>query len=141
MAIEDFLPLYQRISQWKDRRVCLQVPLFAGYVFVRLDLRERLRVLEVPGLVRRIGFGAQPAEVAHEEIDGIRNSLRLKLRAEPYPYLSLGQRVRIDRGPLQGTEGILVRRKNCFRLVLSVALIQRSMAVEVDAADVFPART
>jgi transcription antitermination factor NusG len=136
MAMECFLPLYEKISQWKDRRVCLQVPLFPGYVFVRLDLRERLRILAVPGLVRLVGFAAEPAALSDQEIDEIRNGLKRKLRAEPCPYLPIGRRVRIDRGPLRGMEGILVRRKNGFRLVLSVALIQRSIAVEVDGADV-----
>lgn len=134
--IENFLPLYQRISQWKDRRVRLEVPLFAGYVFVRLELCRRLRVLEVPGVARLVGFGGSPAALPDDEIASIQNSLKLRLRAEPCPYLAIGQRVRIHRGPLQGVEGILVRRKNLLRLVLSVGLIQRSMAVEVDAVDV-----
>lgn len=135
-GIENFLPLYERISQWKDRRVCLQVPLFAGYVFVRLALREQLRVLQLPGVAQLVGFGGLPSALPDNEIEGIRNSLKLRLRAEPFSYLAVGQRIRIDRGPLQGVEGILVRRKNCLRLVLSVALIQRSIAVEIDAADV-----
>lgn len=135
-AIENFLPVYERISQWKDRRVRLDVPLFAGYVFVRLGVCERLRVLQVPGVARLVGFGGLPAALPDDEIDSIRKGLQFRLRAEPCPYLAIGQRVRIYRGPLQGMEGILVRRKNCLRLVLSVALIQRSMAVEVDAGDV-----
>ena len=134
--IENFLPLYEKVSQWKDRRVCLRVPLFAGYVFVRLALRERLRVLEVPGVARLVGFGGLPAELPDDELEGIRNGLKGNLRAEPCAYLSIGQRVRVERGPLQGIEGILVRRKNGLRLVLSVALIQRSIGLEIDAADV-----
>jgi transcription antitermination factor NusG len=112
------------------------VPLFAGYVFVRLALRERLRVLEVPGVARLVGFGGLPAELPDDELEGIRNGLKGNLRAEPCAYLSIGQRVRVERGPLQGIEGILVRRKNGLRLVLSVALIQRSIGLEIDAADV-----
>ena len=135
-AIENFLPVYEKVSQWKDRRVRLEVPLFAGYVFIRLDLRERLRVLEVPGVARLVGFGGLPAALPDEQIESIRNTLKLKLRAEPCAYLGIGQRLRIHRGPLRGLEGILVRRKNCLRLVLSVDLIQRSMAVEVDARDI-----
>lgn len=135
-AIENFLPVYERVSQWKDRRVRLQVPLFAGYVFVRLAVSKRLRVLEVPGVARLVGFGGLPAALPDDQLESIRSSLTFKLRAEPCAYLSIGQRVRIDRGPLQGIEGILLRRKNCVRLILSVALIQRSIAVEVNAADV-----
>lgn len=135
-SIESFLPLYERISRWKDRRVRLQVPLFAGYVFVRLNLRERFRVLEIPGVAWLVGFAGVPTALPEAEVESIRHSLKFRLRAEPCPYLAIGQRVRVDRGPLQGVEGIFVRRKNCLRLVLSVALIQRSIAVEVDATDI-----
>jgi transcription antitermination factor NusG len=135
-SIENFLPLYERVSQWKDRRVRLQLPLFAGYVFVRLAVCERLRVLKIPSVVRLVGFGGMPAALADEELDSIRNSLNFRLRAEPCPYLSICQRVRVHLGPLQGVEGILVRKKSGVRLILSVDLIQRSMSVEIDAADV-----
>ncbi len=135
-SIENFLPLYERVSEWKDRRVRLQVPLFAGYIFVCVALCERLRVLDIPSVVRLVGFGGQPAALPDEEIEGIRNSLSFKLPAEPYPYLTIGRRVRISRGPLRGAEGILVRKKSSVRLILSVDLIQRSVAVEIDAADV-----
>jgi transcription antitermination factor NusG len=135
-SIENCLPLYERVSQWKDRRVRLQVPLFAGYVFVRFALGDRLRVLELPGVVRLVGFGRQPAALRDEEIESIRNSLNLQLRAEPHPFLSIGERVRINRGPLEGVEGILVRKRSSIRLVLSVELIQRSIALEINAADV-----
>jgi transcription antitermination factor NusG len=83
-----------------------------------------------------VGFGAQPAALRDEEIEGIRNSLNLHLRAEPHPFLSIGERVRIQRGPLQGVEGILVRKRSRVRLILSVELIQRSIALEINAADV-----
>jgi transcription antitermination factor NusG len=137
-SIENLLPLYERVSQWKDRRVRLQVPLFAGYVFVHLAMSERVRVLQVPGVAQLVGFGGVPAPLPDDEIEGIRSSLNLHLRAEPYPFLTIGQRVRIQCGPLEGVEGVLVRRKNCIRLVLSVSLIQRSIAVEIDATDVSP---
>ena len=135
-SIANFLPLYERVSKWKDRRVRLQVPLFAGYIFVCVALCERVRVLEIPSLVRLVGFGGQPEALPDDEIEGIRNSLNFKLPAEPHPYLTIGRRVRISRGPLCGVEGILVRKKSSIRLILSVDLIQRSMAVEIDAADV-----
>lgn len=135
-SIEKFLPLYERVSQWKDRRVRLHVPLFAGYVFVRFALGDRLRVLELPGVVRLVGFGTQPAALPDAEIESIRNSLNLHLCAEPHPFLSIGERVRIHRGPLEGVEGILVRKRSSIRLILSVELIQRSIALEINAADV-----
>lgn len=137
-SIETFLPLYERISRWKDRRVRLQSALFPGYVFVRIPTQERLRVLEVPGVAHLVGFNGQPTPLPEEEINVLRNGLRTGLRAEPCPYLPLGRRVCVRSGPLQGLEGILKRKKTAFRFVISMELIQRSISVEVDASDVDP---
>lgn len=134
--VEHFLPLYERVSRWKDRRVRLRVPLFPGYVFVRLALCERLRVLEIPGVARLVGFGGMPVALPDEEMVGIRSGLQCGMRAEPHPYLTIGQHVHIRSGPLRGVEGILVRRKSQVRLILSVDAIQQSMIVDVDVADV-----
>ncbi len=119
--IENFVPLYERVSRWKDRRVRLQLPLFAGYVFVRMVLCERLRVLEVPGVVQLVGFGGLPTPLPDEEMSALRSNLVHLLRSKPHPYLAVGRRVRIDRGPLEGLEGILVRRKSRIRLVLRLS--------------------
>lgn len=135
--LEIFLPLYEAMHRWKDRRARVQLPLFPGYVFVRIPLREKLRVLEVPSVVRMVSFDGRPAALADEEIAGLRRGL-VALKAEPHPYLKVGRRVRIERGPLAGMEGILVRKKDRLRLVLSIHLIMRSVAVEVDAADIEP---
>jgi transcription termination/antitermination protein NusG len=140
-CIENFLPLYESVSRWKDRRVRLQVPLFDGYVFVRLALRERLRALEIPSVVRLVGFGGLPTALPDEEMASLRESLNRNLRAEPYPYFAVGRRVRIKAGPLAGLEGVLVRKRSQFRFVLSIELIQRSIIVDVDAADVIEARS
>jgi len=137
--VECFLPLYDAVHRWKDRRVHLQLPLFPGYIFVHLALGDRLRVLELPSVVRMIGFNGQPAALADEEIVSLRNGLAGQLRAEPHPYLKVGRRMRVRRGPLAGRDGILLRKKDKLRLVLSIDLIQRSVAVEVDAADIEPA--
>jgi len=137
-AIEHFLPLYEAVHRWKDRRVRLELPLFPGYVFVRLPLAERLRVLELPSVVRLVGFGEHPEPLSDEEVNTLRLGLRSGLRAQPHSFLFLGRRVRITRGPLSGLEGVLLRRKGNLRIVLSVDLIQRSIAVDVDAADVVP---
>ena len=134
--VEHFLPTYTSIARWKDRRVKLDLPLFPGYLFVRLALDDRLRVLEVPGVVRLVSFNGQPYALPDAEIETLRNGIQNALRFSPYPYLCAGSRVRIKRGPLQGIEGILVRKKNIFRVVLSLHLIAQSAAVEVDAADV-----
>jgi transcription antitermination factor NusG len=137
-AVESFLPLYESVRRWKDRQVRLELPLFKGYVFVRMALRDKLHALEVPGVVRLVGFGGVPASLPDEQVDAMRASMTGLLRAMPHAYLTVGRRVRVIRGPLRGTEGILIRKKGTFRLVLSLGLIMRSVAVEVDASDVEP---
>lgn len=135
-SVEHFLPLYDTVHRWKDRRVRLQLPLFPGYVFVRLALRDRLNVLQVPSVARLVGFGGGfPAALPETEIETLRAGLCGGLRAQPHPYLSVGRRVRIVNGPLAGMEGILLRRKGNLRVVLSLDLIMRSIAVEADLAD------
>jgi transcription antitermination factor NusG len=135
-SVEHFLPLYESVRGWKDRRVKLQLPLFPGYVFVRLALRDRLQVLQVPSVVRLVGFHGHPAVLPDKEIEALRISVAMQLRAEPHPYLTVGRRVRIKSGPLAGVEGILIRKKNAVRVVLSLDFILRSAAVEVDASDI-----
>jgi transcription antitermination factor NusG len=136
-GVEFYLPLYETVSRWKDRRVRLSLPLFPGYVFVRIPLCERLRVLGVPSVVRLVGFTGRPAPLPEEEIESLRNGLST-LRAEPHPFLKAGRRVRIVQGPLQGLEGVLLRRKGRYRLVISLDLIQRSICVDVDADSLQP---
>src|SRR5216683_5587462 len=135
-GVEHFLPLYESVRRWKDRRVQLQLPLFPGYVFVHLALRDRLQVLQVPGVARLVGFNGTPAALAPEEIETLRRGLQGGLRAEPHPFLTVGRRVRIIAGPFAGLEGILKRKKSNLRVVVSLELIERSVAVDVDAADV-----
>ncbi len=138
-GVEHFLPLYDAVHRWKDRRVRLQLPLFPGYVFVRLPLRDRLEVLQIPSVIRLVGFGGGlPASLPEREIEILRTGFAGDLRAQPHPYLTIGRRVRIINGPLAGMEGILRRRKGNYRVVLAVDLIQRSIAVEADAADLAP---
>lgn len=131
-----FLPLYHSVRRWKDRRKELDLVLFPGYVFVQLDLRDRLSVLQLPGVVRFVSFSGQPAALPEGEIEILREGLKRGIHAEPHPYLKVGRRVRVKYGPLAGAEGILVRRKDKFRIVLSIDAIMRSVAVEVDEADV-----
>jgi transcription antitermination factor NusG len=135
-AVEHFLPLYSSVRRWKDRRVTLELPLFPGYVFTRLALRDRLRVLEIPSVVRLVGFNGQPAALPNEEMEILRAGLRQNLLAEPHPFLTVGRRVRITGGPFAGLEGVLKRKKSRLRVVVTLELIQRSVAVDVDAADV-----
>jgi len=133
--VEHFLPLYTSLRRWKDRKVKLDMPLFPGYVFVRMALRDRLPVLQVPGVARLVGFNGTPVALPPEEIETLRASLVASVRVQPHPYLVVGQRVSLRSGPLAGLSGILVRRKSGARLVVSVDLIQRSVALEIDEAD------
>ena len=136
--VEFFLPLYASIRRWKDRRVELQLPLFPGYIFVHTSLQHRIEVLTVPGAVRFVAFNGRPAALSESDLLRLRSGLEQGLSAQPHPYLKVGRRVRVRSGPLAGTEGILLRRKDHFRLVISIDLIMRSVAVEIDAADIEP---
>lgn len=133
-----FLPTYVAQHRWKDRLARVELPLFPGYMFVQIPLIERLRVLEVPGVVRLVSAGGDAVPLDDSEIEILRQGLTAKLKAEPYPYLKVGTRVRIKTGSLAGLEGILLRKKDSFRVVISVDLIMRSIAVEISAADVDP---
>jgi len=136
--LEHFLPLYSSVRRWKDRRVTLDLPLFPGYVFVRLALRDRLRVVQIPSVVRLVGFSGQPTALPDTEMEIMRSGLSESLRAEPHPFLTVGRRVRITRGPFAGLEGVLKSKKNNLRVVVSLELIQRSVAVDVDTGDIGP---
>jgi len=137
-GVEYYLPLYSSVRQWKDRRVTLQLPLFPGYVFVRLALRDRLRVHQIPGLARLVGFNGTPASLPEEEMQALRTGLENGVCGAPHRVLTTGRKVRVKNGPMAGLQGILRRRKSRARLVVSLELIQRAMVVEIDEADVEP---
>jgi transcription antitermination factor NusG len=137
-SIPCFLPLYRSLRRWKDRRKELELALFPGYVFVQIALRDRLRVLQLPSAVRLVSFNGQPAVLPEQEIEQLRERLKTGSRMEPHPYLQVGRRVRVCSGPMQGLEGIIVRRKQGCRLVFSLDAIMRSVAVEVDESEVEP---
>ena len=134
-SVEHFLPVYESVRRWKDRRVRLQLPLFPGYVFVRLALRDRLRVLAVPGVARLVGFNGHPTPVPAVDIEAIRACLAGNRDVQPHPYVRCGQRVRVLSGPLAGFSGIVVRQKNRTRFVVSFDVLERSVAVEMDESD------
>lgn len=137
-AIECYLPLYQKVHHWtKCRSVQLELPLFPNYVFVHTVPQQRCSVLAVPGVLGIVGPGHHPSSLPDDEIQSLRIGLERR-RFEPYPYLMAGERVRIRAGSMEGMEGILLRKKNELRVVLSLDLIQRSVAVEVDAEDIEP---
>jgi transcription antitermination factor NusG len=137
--IESFLPLYATRHRWRNRcEMLVELPLFRNYVFVRIDPRERVRVLELPGVLSLVGFGRTLAPLPDFEIEALRSGLGQR-KIEPHPYLVIGERVRIKAGPMSGMEGVLVRKKNNFRVVLALDVIMQSVAVEVDADDLEPA--
>jgi transcription antitermination factor NusG len=137
-GFEVFLPLYESMRRWKDRQKMLSLPLFPCYVFVRGGLNRRLQVVTTPGVHMVLSHGEHVALIPEIEIDAIRKTLEGPFRVEPHPFLKCGERVRVIRGTLEGVEGILVRKKNQTRLVLSVAMVAQSVAVEIDAVDVVP---
>ena len=140
--IECYLPSYRTTRRWKNRmKVELELPLFPGYVFARFPWSRHGAVLGVPSVVSIVGNGRGALPLRHSEIVSLRAGLALR-RAEPHPALHIGERARIVRGPLEGFEGVVVRRSNGLRVVLSlqqivksVAIEMRSVAVEVEESD------
>lgn len=137
--IEHFLPVFRCQRTWNDgSKVSLELPLFPGYIFVRISRMERIRVLEVPGALDVIGgAGRLLAPLPDDEIEALRSGVHLR-HAEPHPFLTVGQRARIRSGALAGMEGIVVRKSNSLRIVLTLDLIMQSISVEVDGEDLEP---
>ena len=138
-GIQNFLPLYKSVRRWKDRRKELELPIFPGYLFVRIAPRERLNVLQSPGVVHLVSFQGRPAPLPDAEIEILQRQLSQNAGFQPHPFLTVGRRVRVHSGPLAGVEGILVRRKDKCRVVVSIELIRQSVAMEIDQFDVEPA--
>ena len=131
-GLTPYLPTYRSRRRWSDRVVVAETPLFQGYVFCRFDPLNRLPVLTTTGVISIVGCGTEPAPVDDEEIAAIEAILSSGLATEPCPFLREGQKVRVRRGSLAGVEGILTKKKSDFRLVISVTMLQRSIAVEID---------
>jgi transcription antitermination factor NusG len=137
-GFEVFLPLYNSIRRWKDRKKMLSLPLFPCYVFVRGGFDRRLQVVTTPGVHMILFHGEHVAIIPDIEIEAVRRAVEGPFRVEPHPFLKCGQQVRVTHGSLQGVEGILTRKKNMYRLILSVQMMAQSVAVEIDATDVEP---
>jgi len=131
-----FLPLYTTRHKWQDRIKQVVLPLFPSYVFVQGGFDRWVQIVSTPGVCDLVRVGDQPAVISLTEIEGIRRLLDSTFRVEPHPFLRSGTWVRVKHGPLEGLEGVLTRQKNISRLVLSVEMLGKSAAVEVDAADV-----
>jgi transcription antitermination factor NusG len=137
-SVNCLLPVYRSVRRWKDRRKVLEMALFPGYVFVNIDVRDRLGVLKAPGVLRFVTFQGQLTAVADSDIRALESTMSAGLRARPHPFLLDGRKVRVRSGPLLGVEGIVIRRKERFRLVLSIELLMRSVMIELDEGDVEP---
>jgi len=127
-----YYPSFKSRKRWSDRVKEIEVPLFAGYVFCRFDPEDRLPILKTHGVLSIVGVAGVPAPVAEEEIQSVQKLVQSGLAAGPWPFVRTGQRVIIERGPLAGSEGILVQVKSQYRVVVSISLLQRSVAAEID---------
>ncbi len=135
-GFEVFHPKYAEIRRWKDRNKTIQLPLFPGYVFFCGQVERRVEILSTPGVFSIVSFGNNAAEINKDEIDAIRRACENGLAVSPHPFLTVGDHVRVMQGPLAGVSGILQKQKDACRLVLSIELLGRSAAVEIDAANV-----
>jgi len=140
---EEFLPLHRERRRWSDRVVSVELPLFPGYVFCRFDAQRRLSILTTPGVLFVVSAGKLPVPVDDQEVAALRILVASQLQLEPWPYLHVGQRIQIVGGPLAGAEGILLsvrkQQRHENRLVVSVTLLQRSVAVEIPESSAWPA--
>lgn len=128
-----FLPQYETTHRWKDRLKKLCLPLFPSYVFVKGGLDRQLQIMTTPGVYSIVANAGRAAAIPEEQIDAVKRMVDGSLRVEPHPFLKCGDHVRVKTGPLQGIEGVLVRKKNLTRLVLSIEMLMKSVAVEIDA--------
>ena len=135
-GIEPLLPTVKKLSQWKDRKKEIEVPLFSGYCFVRFSKLENTPVQKIVGVVEIVGSGSRPEPIPEQEIAALRCLMTSVLPYDPHPYLHEGMKVEVVRGPLQGAHGILLRKEKRHRLVIGVRLIQQAAAVEIDVNDV-----
>ena len=138
-GFEVFLPEYRAVHRWKDRRKELMLPLFPNYVFIKGGLDRMLHIVTTPGLHSLVGCGGRPESIPQEDMDAVRRLVQSSFVVEPHPFLKCGECVRVKYGPLEGIEGVLIRKSNSNRLVLSVDMLQKSVAVEVDVSMVEPA--
>jgi transcription antitermination factor NusG len=136
-SIQTWLPTYEALRRWKDRRVLVRFPLFPGYVFVRIPLQDRIKVLEVPGIVRLVGFGGLPTPLTDREVLAVQSAMTCaSRRIEPCAFLRRGTRVRIVKGPFQGLFGVVLRTKGSLRVLVQLELINRAFSLEVAQSEI-----
>src|SRR5579864_8442878 len=135
-SYEVYLPLFRSVRRWQDRAKALWLPLFPGYVFIREGMDRQLQILTTPGVIHIVKWGGRPAIVPPSQLNAIRQIIESCPSVETHPYLQSGDRVRVKTGPLMGLEGILTRKKGVARLVVSMEMLGRSAAVEIDGLNV-----
>ena len=140
-GFEEFLPAYQHLNKWSDRTKIVETPLFPGYVFCKLRPEHRLPLLTIPGVLHFVGIGKIPVPIEESEITAIRRAMQSGLNTQPWPFLEAGQQVRLEGGPLAGLEGVLIEPQRDQRLVISVTLLKRSVAVAIERHWVRPLET
>jgi transcription antitermination factor NusG len=133
-----FLPLHSEVRAWKDRRKKISLPLFPCYVFIKGGLERRHQIITTPGIHGVVSYGGQPAAISPSEIEGIARMVASGVNLQPHPFLKSGDWVRIKTGTLEGIQGIFVRSKNVSRLVLTVEMLGKAVAMEVNASQVEP---
>ncbi len=133
---EIYLPLYRSVRRWQDRVKQIWLPLFPCYVFIREGMDRHLQIVTTPGIINIVGWGGRPAMVPQGQLDAVKQILETRLCIEAHPYLQSGDRVRVKTGPLEGLEGILTRQKGITRLVVSIEMLGRSAAVDIDVLNV-----
>jgi transcription antitermination factor NusG len=131
-----YLPLYRSFRRWQDRAKQIWLPLFPCYVFIREGMDRQLQIVTTPGVIQIVRWGGRPAIVPQSQLDAVMRIIESRLIVETHPYLQCGDRVRVKTGPLMGLEGILTRKKGVARLVVSMEMLGRSAAVEIDALNV-----
>src|SRR5689334_19094559 len=137
-GVETFLPTYTCHRHWSDRDKWLEYPLFPGYVFCRLDPRRRLGILTIPGAAHFVGIGKMPVPIDDAEMDALQAGMQSGLPAEPWPFLEVGERVRLEKGPLAGLEGFFVGAARKHRIIVSITLLRRSVAISIEGHWVKP---
>jgi transcription antitermination factor NusG len=131
-GFETLLPLYKKRHRYAARCKVAELPLFPGYVFCRFNVLTRLPILTTPGVTQILGTGNTPIPLSENEIVSLQTAIKSDLPLQPFPFLQVGQRVRIEEGALAGVVGIVIRCKQSLRLVLSITLLQRSVLLEID---------
>jgi transcription antitermination factor NusG len=131
-GLEVFLPTYDTVHRWSDRKKRVTLPLFPGYLFFANEIDRWIQILSTPGVNAIVKIGSVPAEIPNSEIAAIRQMVESTLRVEPHPFLNDGDLVKIKAGPLAGLEGVVSRKKDALRLVLSIQILGQSAAVEID---------